>query len=249
MEPKIRILIVEDEALIAENLKLTLEDLGYEVAGTCYTYAEALQAFRTTAADLVMLDINLSSKNASEDGLALAAMLRNEGGKQFVFLTAYNDLDTIRQAAKLQPSGYLIKPVNAAAVFATIQTALEKGNAAPPDTTPVPRPDYFFVRMGARNIKVMWDDIYCIEAGKNYVKLRSAAMKVEYPIRGTLTFVMEQLLPARLTADFLRVSRSICLNRKFITAYSNDWIYCGEEQFENTRFASKDMAALLNTEI
>ncbi len=249
MEPKIKILIVEDEALIAENLKLTLEDLGYEVTGTCYSYAEAVTAFAHNSADLVMLDINLGSRDDAHNGLALAALLHSDDVKTpFIFLTAYSDTDTIRRATKLQPSGYLIKPVNAATVFAAIQTAIERsianGPGAAPDEAAV-RPDFFFVKMGARTHKLMWDDVYCIEAGKNYVKLRLTANGMEYPIRGTLTFVLEQLLPKRLEAQFLRINRSTALNRRHITAYSGETIYCGTEGFENTRYSAKELQELL----
>ncbi len=251
MEPKIKILIVEDEALIAENLKLSLEDLGYEVIGTCYNYVEAVQAFQHNIADLVMLDINLGSRNEAHSGLALAALLHSDDVKTpFIFLTAYSDTDTILRATKLQPSGYLIKPVNTATIFAAIQTAIERSGTkemtSPPSADETAeRPDFFFVKVGAKNHKLMWEDVYCIEAGKNYVKLRLASGTTEYPIRGTLTFVLEQLLPARLEPQFLRVNRSISLNRRYITAFSGDTIYCGNEAFENTRFSPKELQELL----
>lgn len=250
MEPKIKILIVEDEALIAENLKLTLEDLGYEVVDCCYNYAEAETAIRRNEADLVMLDINLGSRDESQNGLSLAAVLHNELKTPFIFLTAYSDTDIIRRATKLRPSGYLIKPVNAATVFAAIQTAIEhegKADEPPPSDSLDARPDFFFVKVGAKNHKLMWEDVYCIEAGKNYVKLRLAANATEYPIRGTLTFVLEQLLPKRLEAQFLRINRSTSLNRRYITAFSGETIYCGAEGFENTRYSARELQELLES--
>ena len=152
--PKLNLLVVEDEALIAENLRLTLEDLGYAVLATCYTYAEARQAFAPGhRPDLVLLDINLGSPDPAHTGLALAQQLRDRpDGPPFIFLTAYNDLDTIRQATRLQPSGYLIKPVNGAALFAAIQTAIERTGTQQPAPCPLPpraappAPDFFFVK-------------------------------------------------------------------------------------------------------
>jgi len=247
MDNKIKILIVEDEALIAENLKCSLEDLGYEVTDTCYTYAEALEAIGQTTADLFLLDINLG-RQPHENGLALAELIISKCRKPFIFLTAYSDLDTIRRATRLQPSGYLIKPANSAALFATIQTAIEhftNQRAFIPAIESPPLPDYFFVKVGTKAHKLLWEDIYCIESGKNYVKLRSIITRTDYPIRGSLTYVMDNLVPKKLEGSFIRVNRAVCLNRKYITAYDNDYVYCGTEKYENARTAMKQLQELI----
>jgi len=247
MESNLTLLIVEDEALIAENLRLSLEDLGYAVAATCYTYAEAQQAFRTHAPDLVLLDINLSSPNPDHNGLALAQQL---GATPFIFLTAYSDLDTIRQATRLQPSGYLIKPVNSATLFAAIQTAIERNTTRQPAPLPAPSaapaeaPDYFFVKNGLHTVKLFWREVASLEAGKNYVTLRAPALRLSHAVRGSLTYVLDQLLPAALREQFIRVNRATALNAAFITSYDSDHVYCGPEQYENGRTALKQLQEL-----
>lgn len=247
MEPKITVLVVEDEALIAENLKLTLEDLGYAVPDTCYTFAEAERAIaQPQQPDLVLLDINLSSATPTHTGLALARQL-SAHGTPFIFLTAYSDLDTIRQATRLQPSGYLIKPVNSATLFAAIQTAIERfttRQAAPLPAAATELTDYFFVKIGERTHKLHWVDVSCLEAGKNYVTLRAATYRTGYPIRGSLTYVLDNLLPEVLREQFLRVNRSTALNTRFITAYDPDYVYCGLERYENARIATQQLQEL-----
>jgi DNA-binding response OmpR family regulator len=256
--PKITVLVVEDEALIAENLRLTLEDLGYAVPATCYTYAEARQAFAQHQPDLVLLDINLGSAHPPHNGLALAQQLRDQPqGPPFIFLTAYNDLDTIRQATRLQPSGYLIKPVNGASLFAAIQTALERHYTQPPVSAPAPGvalaagpwpptelPDYFFVKLGGRTHKLLWAEVSAIEAGKNYVTLRTAAFKTGYPLRGSMAYVLDNLVPVALREQFLRVNRSTCLNAAYIVAYDDEVVYCGAEPYENGQTAQHQLHAL-----
>jgi two-component system, LytTR family, response regulator LytT len=246
MQPKINLLLVEDEALIAENLRLSLEDLGYHVSTICYTFAEAEQALAapTLTADLVLLDINLGSADPARSGLALGQLLQERQGPPFLFLTAYSDLDTIRQATRLRPSGYLIKPVNNATLFAAIQTALEnhqRHQPALPPGTPVAEeaaaggpPDFFFVKLGDRIHRLLWAEVSALEAGKNYVTLRTAAYKSGYPIRGSLTYVLEQLVPAALRPQFLRVSRGLCLNVAYLTGFDQDYLYCGDHRYENT---------------
>ena len=258
MEPKLAILVVEDDALIAENLRLTLQDLGYAAPPACHTYAQAEAALTRPgfAADLVLLDINLGSADPAHTGLALARHLSGPPGPPFVFLTAYNDLDTIRQATRLRPSGYLIKPVNGATLFAAIQTAIERHRTHQPLPTPVPAspaaglpspegpPDYFFVKLGDRTHKLHWTEVSAIEAGKNYVTLRTADYKTGYPLRGSIAYVLDNLVPAALREQFLRVNRRTCLNAACITAYDDEFVYCGAEPYENGQTAQRQLRAL-----
>ena len=252
MEPKLTILVVEDEALIAENLRLTLQDLGYAALPACHTYAQAEAALTRPGgpgADLVLLDINLGSANPAHTGLALARHLGGPAAPPFVFLTAYTDLDTIRQATRLQPSGYLIKPVNGPTLFAAIQTALERHRTHAPAPLPapageVPAPDYFFVKIGDKTHKLRWAEVAALEAGKNYVTLRTAAYRTGYPLRGSLAYVLDQLLPAALRPRFIRVNRRVSLNAAFITGYDDEFVYCGPDRYENGGTAQRELQAL-----
>ncbi|MDO7849158.1 response regulator transcription factor [Hymenobacter sp. M29] len=253
MEPSpnlLRVLVVEDEALIAENLRLTLEDLGYQIPATCYTLAEARAALADAALrpDLVLLDINLGSADPAHSGLALARELGDAGGPPFVFLTAYSDLATIRQATQLRPSGYLIKPVGGPALFAAIQAALEHASyrQAMPEAAPLaPAPDFFFVKLGERTHKLYWREVQRLEASKNYVTLHLADQRVSYPLRGSLTYVLEQLVPEALRPQFLRINRREAINAALITAYDHEHVYCGSDRYENGRTALKQLQELL----
>ena len=252
MDPKLAVLVVEDDALIAEHLRLTLQDLGYAAPPACHTYARAEAALARpggVAADLVLLDINLGSADPAHTGLALARHLAGPGAPPFIFLTAYADLDTIRQATRLRPSGYLIKPVSGATLFAAIQTALERHRTQAPAPLPapadaVPAPDYFFVKIGDRTHKLRWAEVAALEAGKNYVILRTAAYRTGYPLRGSLAYVLDQLLPAALRPRFLRVNRGVCLNAAFITAYDDEFVYCGPDRYENGGTALRQLQEL-----
>ncbi len=248
MTEKIKILVVEDEALIAENLRTTLEDLGYEVTDVCYTYEEAQEAIRALDNDLVLLDINLRDADFRNNGLRLANSLPKE--MPFIFLTAYSDLDMIREATKLKPSGYLIKPVTASTLFATIQTTIEHvmlqtDPTIEPTAMPVENaPNFFFVKVRSERRKIFWKDIAYISAGKNYVKLRAVNSTEEYPIRGTLTFVLEQLVPKDMQDTFVRIGRAVSVNRYLVTAYDLNEVICAGKSFENTRMLLREMHTL-----
>jgi DNA-binding LytR/AlgR family response regulator len=193
-----------------------------------------------------MLDINLGSGEPGEDGFALAALLNAHNPKPFIFLTAYNDAETIRRAAALLPCNYLIKPVNPAALFAAIQVTLARTiePRMQEQTEPGDRPDYFYIKVGSKTHRLSWDDIYCIESGKNYVKLFARDNAAEYPVRGTITFVLDRLVPPRLQQQFFRISRSICLNKAHVTTFSDNFIFCGGRSFPNTRFSVEELYEL-----
>jgi hypothetical protein len=75
---------------------------------------------------------------------------------------------------------------------------MERGSASQPQPltgSAMPQPDYFFIKVGQKNKKLQWDEVQYLETGMNYVKLRLANSILEYPIRGTPTFVLEELLP------------------------------------------------------
>ena len=227
MENKIKIWIVEDEALIAQNLDFTLQDLGYEVLGQSYDFESGLEAIQNEDIELMFLDINLGSKNPDENGLAIAKALKEKRNIPFIFLTAYNDKDTIMTAAALKPSAYIIKPANAATLFATVQTAIENHStneaAAMPDKN-VLVPDFFFSKIGTKLHKIYWKDVAKLESIKNYVSIKTFANNSEYLIRGSLIQVTQNMLPKPLQKDFVRVNRATYLQKSAIQSLDNDSI-------------------------
>lgn len=124
MTPKgCQLLIVEDEAIVREDLRDLLESLGYAVCGACSSAREARELLERTTPQLVLLDINL---RGPEDGIALAKEIRDRQGPGVIFLTAFADEATISRAAAVLPHGYLIKPYNERTLLATLQVALRR---------------------------------------------------------------------------------------------------------------------------
>jgi CheY-like chemotaxis protein len=118
-----RILIVEDEALTVFALKRELAALGYEIAGSASTAAEALRAAEDHRADLVLMDIHLAG---GISGVAAAAALRGQLNLPVVFLTAHAAEGTLARAVESGAFGYLLKPYTMPALQAAIQIALHK---------------------------------------------------------------------------------------------------------------------------
>src|SRR5208283_6008974 len=118
-----RILIVEDEAICAEDLREILEQSGYTVCSIFSTGEQAVAGFSVLQPDLVLMDIGLGE---GIDGIQAAAQITSRLPIPVVFLTAYHDTETLARAKEINPYGYLVKPFSKETVHTTLQIALAK---------------------------------------------------------------------------------------------------------------------------
>ena len=118
-----RILVVEDEPLIAEDLRARLERFGYEVTGTAATGEDAIRIASASPPDLVLMDIVLKGPM---DGIETACRIRDGQGVPILFLTAWADADVLSRAKAAMPYGYLVKPVEDRELKATLEVAIYK---------------------------------------------------------------------------------------------------------------------------
>jgi CheY-like chemotaxis protein len=121
--PKIKILVVEDESLVAKDIQNMLRGLGYEVMDVFSTGEEALVALRESDPDLVLVDIVLKGKI---DGIVTAERIWETYGIPVIYLTAYADETTLLRAKVTEPFGYILKPFNERELQTTIEMAFYK---------------------------------------------------------------------------------------------------------------------------
>lgn len=122
-DARARILIVEDELIIAENLKYRLEKLGYSVTGITIDAEETRASLTEEVPDLVLMDIALYGGN---DGVILAKWIDKQYGIPVIYVTSHTDNSTFERASKSMPYGYLIKPFNPKELYNTIELALQR---------------------------------------------------------------------------------------------------------------------------
>lgn len=147
-----RIIIVEDEALIAEEIAGTLEALGYEVVGNEVNGDRALDLFANTPADLVLLDINI---RGTLDGIDLAKIIREKYQLPFVFLTSFSDAPTLEKVKGTIPYGYIVKPFSDDDLRINIELALAKFES---ENQPFDREKLmhqYSIQLGIREFKVL----------------------------------------------------------------------------------------------
>jgi PAS domain S-box-containing protein len=121
-----RILIVEDEAIVAMDIESRLLLMGYEVAGTAPTGEEALVVAEERRPDLILMDIRLEGMM---DGVAAAGRIRDRFRLPVVFLTAYSENSTLERAKGADPFGYILKPFEDRELKTIIEMALYKHRA------------------------------------------------------------------------------------------------------------------------
>lgn len=118
-----KILIVEDEDIIAEDLQDCLKNLGYMVSAIASSGEEALQKTTEMHPDLVLMDIRLKG---DIDGVEAANQIRTRFNIPLVYLTAYADKDTLQRAKVTEPFGYILKPFEERELYTVIEIALYK---------------------------------------------------------------------------------------------------------------------------
>ena len=118
-----RALIVEDETLIAEELKERLERFGFLVIAAVDTAEEGIEIATTEHPDLVLMDIRLRGE---KDGVQAAAEIRRRVDVPVIYLTAYSDRVTLDRAKHTEPYGYVLKPFHERELQVTIELAMHR---------------------------------------------------------------------------------------------------------------------------
>ena len=123
MEPA-SILIVEDEPIVAKDIQLSLQRLGYRVPATATSGEEAIRKAGDTRPDLILMDIVLKGKM---DGVETALHIQRKQDVPVIYLTAYADNHTLERAKVTSPAAYVLKPYQANELRTTIELALHRG--------------------------------------------------------------------------------------------------------------------------
>lgn len=121
--PEKKILIVEDEVLVARDLELRMNKAGYCVTAVVADAESAFVSIMQEKPDIIIMDVMLKGRI---DGIEAAAIVRRQYSLPVVFITAYEDDATVSRAKKAAPYGYLTKPVNTRSIEITLEMALAR---------------------------------------------------------------------------------------------------------------------------
>lgn len=220
---KIRILIVEDEMVVADHLETLLTQIGYDALPPVINYTEAVAAIEETSPDLALLDIQLAG---SKDGIDLAWKIREDYHFPFIFLTSNADPRTVNRAKPLNPPAYLVKPFQRDDLYTAIELALHNYSRNTPHKeveTKETKDEIFFkdaLFLKNKNLfeKVLFTDIVLLKAEHVYVEVHTVSGK-KYLVRNSLTS-----FTTRLPEFFFRTHRSYSINLNHLSAINSAYI-------------------------
>lgn len=243
----IRVLIVEDEPLFAEQLEAALQDLGYEVVGPAADARVALALHRTEAIDLALLDVQL---RGTTDGVALAGQLLAHRPLPLIFLTSRTDPGTFDRAQQLGPAAYLAKPVAADALQRAIALALRNFAAHYPAASSFLQqpagaalPDVLFVKESGMLEKIRLSEVQWVAADDKLCRLVLAGrtVQVRMPLRELVSH-----LPAEY---FVQIQRSYYVNLNHIERLdtARHLVQVGEHILPVSRVLQEELLRRLRT--
>ncbi|MGE0587583.1 MAG: LytR/AlgR family response regulator transcription factor [Cyclobacteriaceae bacterium] len=213
---KIKLLIVEDEMIIANDMKMMLESIGYEISGIAKSVEKAIDILNEKKPDLALIDINLGK---GMEGITLGLIVKDNHHIPFIFCTSYSDKKTVDEAKQVHPASYLVKPFNKEDLFVAIEIALTNfSGGTEEEPNDIILNDSLFVKEGRLFTKVSFDDIVWIEQDRNYVEIHTATRV--HPVRSTLKDFSKNLPEKK----FFQVHRSFMVNVDHITAINSDVI-------------------------
>ncbi|MGB5499232.1 MAG: response regulator [Maribacter sp.] len=225
MERPIRILIVEDNVIIADDMQSMLEEIGYEIVDNVIVYEQAERVLKSEQVDLVLIDIILAS---DKTGIDLGKHIRENYDIPFIFVTSNSDRATVENAKTVKPNGYLVKPFEQQDLYTSIEIALsnftygtaksssEEGMSD--DDVPMSNSvlkDSIFVKKQHLYYRIQFGDIQFIKADNVYLEVNTVDKK--FLVRSPLKDYLEKLPKKK----FYRAHKSYIVNVDHIDAINS----------------------------
>ena len=218
MKNNFKILIVDDEVLIAEFLKDELISLGYEQIELAHNKKQALNAMEKFKPQLVLLDIRMKSER---EGIEIAEEINKTFEMPFIYITAHSDKEIVQQALSTKPAGYITKPFKQIDVYAAVHL-VEKGSEKVAER-------FLVFKDGYADVRVSIDNILYTQSDDNYIHIYTTTKK--HTVRNTLEWFKENT-PEEL---FHRSHRSYIVNITKITKSTSKSVFINEIEIPVSR--------------
>jgi len=218
MKSEFKILIVEDEILIAEVLKDELVLLGYENITLAHNKNQAYLKLNENKPDLVLLDIRMKSE---QEGIEIAQEINMKYKTPFIFITAHSDKHILQTALQTNPAGYITKPFKQIDVYAAIKIVESK-----PENT---KEDYLTFKDNYADVKLPVNEILYVQSDDNYIHIHTLAKR--YMIRNTLSWFKENTS----NSLFHQTHRSFIVNVSKITKSNSKFVWINSVQIPVSR--------------
>lgn len=238
----IKVLIVEDEVIIARDLAYHLKEMGLIVSGILMEGEEVEEFVRKEMPDIVLMDISLRGEM---DGISAARLLKQKYDIPIIYLTANADDRTFEQAKSTKPFAFIEKPFKKRTLFRTIELLIEhlmedSNNDGDHESPSFILNDRIFVKSGNSMVKIYLKDILYIQAERAYSQIATRERK--YLLSSPLKAFEDQV-----SADnFLRVHRSFIVNLEHIDGLEENSIIINKERIPVSRSFQETLFKSLN---
>jgi len=199
-----KILIVEDEQIIAENLRFVLNEYGYQFVDVAIDSDEAQELFQQEHYDLVLMDINLG-EYSDIDGIDLIKILSKTYSFSYLYVTANADERTVEKAKGTEPCGYIVKPFVNASIYANVEMALNNFKE---------KQTFVYNHNGIQK-QMMLSEILYLKADGAYTTIFTVDSKTQFVRKMLSEFI--DMYPEIL----IRIHKSIVVNKTYIQGYTS----------------------------
>lgn len=221
-----KVMIIEDDLIIAENLKENLLELNFQVVGVASNFIESKELFENNTPDICIVDIYL--KDSCKNGIEIMSDLQKDKSFPFIYLTSFDDMEYRDRAKTTHPAAYLMKPASKSQIDVAIDFAMTNfrknkiPNVHSSDHSSCPfvtKENHFFVWVNSRYEKIALNEISYISAAGSYTKIH---------VGGKYYFVstgIKNLLEQIATSKIIRSHRSYAVNISKVKAFNDNSLF------------------------
>jgi len=219
-----RILIVEDNMIIAEDIKLALKAKKHEVVGIATTIQTAMEILDQHDIDLALVDIMLDN---GDSGIQLGKIILTTYNIPYLFLTSHGDEGTVKQALNSEPNGYLLKPFEREELYVAIEIARINfyNNNSETENPQESVSDSIFVKHKSVFTKVQFMDILFVKSDGNYIELHTSDYK-KYILRKSI----KAFTDSTGSNLFFQTNRSYAVNVKKVDGVGRNFVNIGDQE-------------------
>lgn len=220
------ILIVEDDVLIADQLQMIVENLGYSVPCICSSLKQT-ESFLlgNESPDLVFLDIRM---NGVDEGINVAALL-NKKNIPFVFITSFTDKQTLLDTIVLKPAGFIVKPYTKADIVKVLEKINETNEKS----------GYYFHQSGQNYTKIKYTEIYWIKSDNVYIEVVTKSGK------HVLRMKLEEFLTQLDHGCFIRIHRSFAVNLDYIQKITKTSLFINDFELPISKKYKEELESVI----
>jgi DNA-binding LytR/AlgR family response regulator len=245
----IKVLVVEDDFIIAHDIVTHLKSNGYDILGVVQSGEVAIAKVKRESPDILLLDIKLDGEL---DGIETAEVVNNIVNIPIIYITASTDPESINRAKKTSPHAYIIKPFNFNNLQAAIELAIynfssekkadisEARNYQYPETNEYLSGNAVFIKKNRRLQKIKPSDFLYISAEGSYCKIITTQEKY------TLSCNLHTLLEKINHKIFVRLHRSYAVNIHKVDVIEEDYVIIGKEKLPIGRSYKSNLMEKIN---